>query len=166
MDEQFEYRTGRTQPEKSSRGLIAILLICVIFLGGLVSALSFMNIHLFRTLKSTQESAPLSFSRGEASPAAADSLLWQGMALQEPDPVYEQLHHLPEGLFVARVEPGSQAEKLGIIPGDMVLFVGETPISSRADWENALENHKNAGTLALTVCREEQHIHLTFTDFN
>ena len=35
MDEQyFEYRTGETHPRKNSRGLIAFLLICVIFLCG------------------------------------------------------------------------------------------------------------------------------------
>lgn len=127
MDEQYAYRTGRTDPAKSSRGLIAVLLICVIFLGGLVSALSIMNIHLFRMLQNTQV-APLSFSAGKATQAAEDSLILAGMALQEADPVYQQLHNLPEGLFVARVEPGSQAEKLGIHPGDVLTALDKTPV--------------------------------------
>ena len=51
MDEQqYEYRTGRTEPTKKHNGLIAFLLICVIFLTGLVSALGLLNIHLFRLL--------------------------------------------------------------------------------------------------------------------
>ena len=164
MDEQYEYRTGQTQPEKSSRGLVAILLICVIFLGGLVSVLSFMNIHLFRLLEDSQEKAPLSFSEGEVAPTAKeDTLIWEGMALQEADPVYEQLHDLPEGLYVARVEPDSQAESLGVEPGDVLLFVGETPVSSRTDFQNALNANKNTDSLSVTLCREEQHFSLIFS---
>ena len=52
MDEQqFEYRTGRTEPQKKHNGLIAFLLILVIFLSGLVSVLGILNIHLFRLLE-------------------------------------------------------------------------------------------------------------------
>ncbi len=130
MDEQhYEYRTGRTDPQKSSRGLIAVLLILVIFLGGLVSALSIWNIHLFRALKSNSQT-PLSFAAGENAQTPEDCLVLAGMALQEPDPVYQQLHGLPEGLFVARVEPESQAERLGISPGDVVISLDNTPIST------------------------------------
>lgn len=129
MDEQYAYRTGRTDPIKSSRGLIAVLLILVIFLGGLVSALSIMNIHLFRQLKGTK-AAPLSFAEGENAQAYEDCLALAGMALQEPDPVYQQLHELPRGLYVARVESDSQAEKLGIQPGDVIVSLDNTPVST------------------------------------
>ena len=129
MDEHYEYRTGRTDPAKSSRGLIAALLICVIFLGGLVSALSIMNIHLFRQLNSGQ-TAPLSFAEGTAAVSTEDCLLLAGMALQEPDPVYQQLHDLPAGLYVVQVEPGSQAETLKIQPGDVIVSMDKTPVST------------------------------------
>ena len=166
MDEQqYEYRTGQTQPQKSSRGLIAFLLITVIVLGGLVSALSFMNIHLFRMLQDEEEKAPLSFSRGEVAPASQDSFVWEGMALQEPDPVYEQLHELPEGLYIARVEPDSQAEGLGVAPGDVLLAVGETPVSSPEELQKALDANKHLERLSVTLCREEKQFHLIFTDF-
>ena len=132
MDEQYAYRTGRTDPAKSSRGVIAVLLICVIFLGGLVSGLSIMNIHLFRKLQRTQ-AAPVSFARGEAAQIREDSLALAGMALQEQDPVYQQLHDLPEGLFVAQVEPGSTAEKLHIQPGDVLIRLNKTPVSTLED---------------------------------
>ena len=125
MDEQYAYRTGRTDPAKSSRGVIAVLLICVIFLGGLVSGLSIMNIHLFRKL---QDSQALSFSAGQAAQAEEDSLSFAGMALQETDPVYQQLHDLPSGLMIARVEPDSRAEKLGIQPGDVLVRLNNTPV--------------------------------------
>lgn len=70
MDEQnwmHEYRTGRTKPKKNRSGLIALLLIGVIFLAGIVSALSLLNIRLFRQLEDQSEdsSTPLSFSQNE-----------------------------------------------------------------------------------------------------
>ena len=70
MDEQnwmHEYRTGRTKPRKNRSGLIALLLISVIFLAGIVSALSLLNVRLFRQLKNPSEdsSVPLSFSQYE-----------------------------------------------------------------------------------------------------
>ena len=45
------YGTGRTQPPKSHGGIIAVLLVIVIFLGGLVSVLGILNVKLFTQLK-------------------------------------------------------------------------------------------------------------------
>lgn len=141
MDEQFAYRTGRTDPAKSSRGLIAALMVLVIFLGGLVSILSILNIHLFRQLKATN-AAPLSFVRGETAKARADCLLLAGMALQEPDPVYQELHDLPQGLYVTQVEDGSQADQLGIRPGDVVMKLDNTTVSSLEAMQSYMQSKK------------------------
>ena len=45
------YGTGRTKPPKNHGGIIAILLVIVIFLGGLVSVLGILNVKLFTQLK-------------------------------------------------------------------------------------------------------------------
>ena len=57
------YETGRTRPPKSHGGLIALLLVIVIFLCGLVSVLGVVNIRLFTQLKeaNTPDENPLSF---------------------------------------------------------------------------------------------------------
>ena len=44
------FGTGKTEPPKNHSGIIALLLILVIFLSGIVSLLSFMNIKLFHQL--------------------------------------------------------------------------------------------------------------------
>ena len=46
-----EYGIGRTQPPKSHSGVIAILLIAVIFLIGTITLLGFMNIRMFQQLR-------------------------------------------------------------------------------------------------------------------
>ena len=159
MDDQYAYRTGRTDPAKSSRGLIAVLLILVIFLGGLVSALSIMNIHLFRQLNNTKAAA-LSFAEGENDQAYGDCLTLAGMALQEPDPVYQQLHELPRGLYVARVESDSQAEKLGIQPGDVIVSLDNTPISTL---EAMKEYIARKSGFRLSLWRDGREISLTIS---
>ena len=50
-----KYETGRTRPPKNHRGLIAVLLVIVIFLSGLVSFLGLLNVKLFAQLKAMPE---------------------------------------------------------------------------------------------------------------
>lgn len=45
------YGTGRTRPPKNHGSIIAVLLVIVIFLGGLVSVLGVLNVRLFTQLK-------------------------------------------------------------------------------------------------------------------
>ena len=46
-----KYETGRTNPPKNHRGIIAVLLVVVIFLSGLVSFLGVLNVKLFAQLQ-------------------------------------------------------------------------------------------------------------------
>ena len=46
-----KYETGRTKPPKNHRGIIAVLLVVVIFLSGLVSFLGVLNVKLFAQLQ-------------------------------------------------------------------------------------------------------------------
>ena len=62
------YRTGKTRPPKRRSGLIAILLIVVIFLSGIASAMGLLNIRLFRKIAGQtppENTTPLSFSHLE-----------------------------------------------------------------------------------------------------
>ena len=71
--EQFEpdtpstYQTGSTKPPKNHSGLVAVLLIAVIFLAGISSVLGIMNIRLFSALN-TNSNRPLSVSDGNGIP--------------------------------------------------------------------------------------------------
>ena len=61
------YGTGRTRPPKSHGGLIAVLLVIVIFLGGLVSVLGILNVKLFQELRNQPKNDPSSLSVVEDS---------------------------------------------------------------------------------------------------
>ena len=71
------YQTGSTQPPKSHGGLVAVLLVLVIFLGGISSALGILNIRLFRQINAQNQEAsdaPVAFS-GTVPGEYSDSLL-------------------------------------------------------------------------------------------
>lgn len=59
------YGIGNTMPPKAQSGMVTLLLILVIFLSGIISALSFLNIKLFQELnhhKQNQDAPPMSFT--------------------------------------------------------------------------------------------------------
>lgn len=66
------YGTGRTNPPKNRGGLVTVLLIIVIFLSGIITVLSLMNVKLFRQLRHEtpeEESLSISFTSEETQPA-------------------------------------------------------------------------------------------------
>lgn len=84
------FGTGKTQPPKSHNGIIALLLILVIFLSGIISLLSFMNIKLFHQLseqnKQLQNKSPMSVLDLEIQPSAevaAHEDIYEGMHSQQ-----------------------------------------------------------------------------------
>lgn len=157
MNEQsFEYRTGRTEPRKNHRGIIAFLLILVIFLCGIVSALGLMNIRLFRLLeqKDAKDEAPLYFSQ-ETDPTLTESAaameLW-GMSCAEPGEVYRELYDLPRGVYIAQVAENSPADRAGIAPGDVLVALGGQDVTDLASLQTITEAFSGA-TMTATVCR-------------
>ena len=66
--EKSSYSTGATRPPKSHRGVLAILLITLIFLGGVATAFNLLNIRLFQENRGeASEDASFRFSNQEAS---------------------------------------------------------------------------------------------------
>ena len=87
-----KYETGRTKPPKSHNGLIALLLVVVIFLSGLVSFLGVLNVKLFAQLKALpqqEEEEPVSFisDTEETQP---------GQHFSDPTAPTEALAEIPE----------------------------------------------------------------------
>lgn len=70
-----EYGTGRTQPPKSHSGVIAILLIAVIFLTGTITMLGFMNVRMFRELnqREPEPDVPICFNPEQSGEAPVSS---------------------------------------------------------------------------------------------
>ena len=164
---QRTYRTGGTQPPKSGRGIIAFLLVLVIFLCGVSTALGLMNVRLFRQLSAMAEpeTAPVSFSQADRSvPEDIPSPL--GISGQPVPDFWQNYHHLPEGVYVTQVEAFSDAFIQGIRPGDILISVDGIPVPDMETLQQllgdkgpgdcvALELYRDAEWLTLSVCLQE-----------
>ena len=157
--EQTCYRTGFTQPKPTKRGPIAILLVLVIFFGGLNTLFRLLNIRLFREI--TQDAAIASSSvqfSGHSRIVENNPVLpVLGLTGKEISPFEQQCYGLPSGFYITAVTPGSPAEKAGIQAGDILLYCNDTPANNLTALKKALHTAKDSFKLKL---------HRTGTEFS
>jgi serine protease Do len=83
--DQSIYGTGRTDPPKSKGGILAVLLILVIFLSGITCVLSILNIRLSRQLENQQPQQLLSFTMGDDVMAMEDPTIAKDQKTESGD---------------------------------------------------------------------------------
>lgn len=163
--EQNTYQTGSTKPPKNYQGMIAVLLILVIFLGGIVGILSMMNIRLFRLLEQKEKNS-VEFSKAtEDAPALASELEALdisgedfGFSCQEITGLYRSYQQIPGGLYISQVTPNSPAAEADLRQGDILLKINGVTVDNGADFEAAI---RQSNTCTLTVYREQQELAVT-----
>ena len=72
----------------------------------------------------------------------------QGEAL---DTFYQYYYRLPAGVYVTAVEYGSDAHKIGIEVGDLILSVGSTRVTSFDELRSAVLNFQGGDTVEVIV---------------
>lgn len=155
------YQTGSTQPPKSRGGLIAFLLVLVIFLCGISTGLGFMNIRLFRRINALEatETCSVVFSRDARWEAAEDSIKYPlGFSGQEVSPFWQSYHGLPAGIYVTEVSSSG-----GLLPGDILTEINGAPISGSASLLALLQSYQPGDRVDVTLCRNGQKQALTLT---
>lgn len=145
-----EYRTGDTRPPKNHRGIIAFLLVAVILLCGVVSALGMMNIRLWQQLQE-QADTQLHFSQPIQLTLAKTCADTHGFSGQGVSSFWQTYSHLPAGVYVTHVDPGSAAWAAGLRQGDVVLCVDGYPVQNMQAVENCL--HNKTGTVPVQLSR-------------
>ena len=108
------YGTGPTEPPKSRGGLVALLLILVIFLCGIVTVLGILNVRLFAQLKTLEE------------PKLAIAVVDEPQIAMETEPVApaaQEAPAAPEGL--ARIDLQESPQSMDNIPQGMGLPLQE-----------------------------------------
>ncbi len=72
-------------------------------------------------------------------------------------------YELPEGLYVSAVSPGSDAEKQGVLTGDILTAVNGTPVRTTDD-VLAIKNELRVGdTMRLSIWRNGEELEITIT---
>jgi len=161
---QQTYRTGGTQPPKSHGGLVAFLLVVIIFLCGISTALGLMNIRLFRQLTAfaNEETGPITFSQSDGiTRDAPDTPL--GFMGQAVPPFWQNYHDLPPGIYVTKVIAGSHAATQGVMPGDVLVAINGSPVTDMETLQQALSENAPGDTVTASFIRREQEILLTLT---
>ena len=157
------YETGSTKPPKSYMGVVLLLLGLVIFLGGIVTALGFTNLRLFRALADQAEtpSNAVAFSDGNApvvaSQAQQTGLGFSGETVSE---FWHTYHQLPRGIFIQSVDEGSQAAIQGVLPGDILVRINDAPVHSVEELHALVEQMDSAQTVTIVIYRDETEITL------
>lgn len=161
-DNPHTYRTGSTNPPKSRRGLVTVLLILVILLATVSTLLSMMNVRLFRLLEQQNEESLHFTPENGVAPASAElpegvCLPELGLTGQEVDDLYCSYHQVPQGIYITQVLQDSAAHQGDLRPGDIVTAVNGQPVMNEADFQEKMTGNP----LTLTVFREENTLTIT-----
>lgn len=65
----------------------------------------------------------------------------------------QELHKIPEGIYVSAVEVNSPAHSSGIQTGDVIMAIGGESITDMGQFMNALSNHSPGDNIEVTVKR-------------
>lgn len=79
---------------------------------------------------------------------------------------YQHYYRMPAGLYITEVEAGSDAENKGISVGDLLLYLGNTRITTMDDVKNTIYNCEIGDTLeAILYSRGQQYrVELTLSE--
>ena len=170
------YQTGRTQPPKHYRGLLAFLIVLVILLSGISTALSIMNLKLYWKLNTVENTPQVAFSRSDDAPQPTEAVHEEVRALQEhlgisgtviPD-VYQRYYKLPRGIYVSQVADRSEAKEKGLVAGDIITALDGYPIHDGTMLDIWADEKEEGSVVDLTVFRtgSELNISLIWNDFD
>ena len=165
------YQTGRTQPPKHYRGLVAFLIVLVILLSGISTALSIMNRRLYFQLNARETTPQVAFSRADDTPQATEAVHEEVRELQYhlgisgtiiPD-VYLRYYKLPRGIYVSQVANRSEAQEKGLVAGDIITALDGQAV--RADLQlDSWAADKSAGDpVELTIYRAGSEVSMTLS---
>lgn len=158
------YQTGSTKPPKSRLGLILILLGLVIFLGGLSTALGLTNLQLFRALKAQAEPSAnaVQFSDpGYAEVANSARQTGLGFSGETVSEFWHTYHQLPRGVFVQSVDEDSDAARQGVLPGDILIRIGDVPVTSIEELQEFMDTADLSQPIPVVLRRDDKDIPLT-----
>jgi serine protease Do len=129
-DDQY-YGTGNTKPPKERGGLVALMLILIIFLFGIIAVLGILNIRLFRELKLKRQETELSISFTTEVTAPPESI-----------PVY-----LPEEASVYSESPAVSSIQITQTPQSRENIPAEGGLSLQDIYT------KNIGSVVSIICQ-------------
>ena len=162
FQESSTYQTGSVKPPKSYIGVIIFLLGVVIILGGVITMLGLNNIRLKALLanQETQRSA-VEISRAEEQPAVASARpTGLGFSGETVPDFWHTYGNLPFGIFIQSVDPGTDAARQGVLPGDVLTHVNGSPICSIEELAALMQKTSHTKSVSVILFRDGAQLHL------
>ena len=91
---------------------------------------------------------------------------WLGLTGEGFSPFYQRFYRVPTGLYITQVDPGSPAEAVGVMPGDILVTMDGAGIASMEDLNAALYAHQVGDRMILSVYRNglQADVEVTLTE--
>ncbi len=132
--EESSWQTGSTNPPKSRSGIVAILLVLVIFLSGIVTVLGVLNVKLFQQLKQQEKEEDLAISynaelpseTGETLPAETQPVPTAETQPPREDSVAMELNPTPSSVDNVPAEGGLPLQEIYLRSIDSVVSISCT----------------------------------------
>lgn len=86
---------------------------------------------------------------------AEDKVGYLGVNLQDVTEDISLMFNMPKGVYVYAMEPGSAAEKCGILPGDVITHFDGEKITSYDSLKEVLQYFAAGDTVKVTIMRRE-----------
>lgn len=83
------------------------------------------------------------------------------LSQEVPDDI-RQLYGMPQGVYIAKVQEGSAAEKAGIMQRDVVVNVDGVKVTTKAELQKEMQYHAAGDTIKVTVKRLENGEYVTY----
>jgi len=93
---------------------------------------------------------------------AEDEVGYMGVSLQEVTDQISQMFDMPKGVYVFKMEPGSAAERGGMLPGDVITRFDGEKITSYNDLKDMLQYFAAGDTAKVTVMRREKGAYVEY----
>ena len=88
---------------------------------------------------------------------------YMGVSVQNTDEASAEMFGLPTGAYIVSVDKGGAADRAGIKAKDIVVQIGQTPVSNVTDLTRALRGYKAGDTTTVVVLRGGTRMELEIT---
>lgn len=163
------YSTGTSRPPAKHRWFSFVFLVSVIFISGILTGMSLLNIPLLRgkapaqltraayTKETSSNGQPVAF--GEGALSTYDTLGFTG---QEITGFCQLYYGLPQGIYVTAVTSSGACANL-LLPGDVVVTCHGRPIPNHETFLQLLSSLPENTPFYLGIFRQNELIYLRLT---
>ncbi len=163
---QFEYQTGSVPPTRQAGGIFAAGVFIVIAFLGIFIVTAAIGFRIFSS-NTTPLLASLSNANGDKVSANAAHMDGEvlsckeiGITCQSISGFCAEYYNLPMGIYVISVEKGTPADLQGVLPGDVLIALDDSPICLTSTLQYYISSNYEQESTSLLFVRDSQQFYV------